>query len=367
MFELKTLSVYQLNIPFHFAFKPALDDKNVSQVFWIRADAGNGINGFGEFRINKDSSLRSIEEANRFIDEYREQWSKTIHNLDSLITWITNNKKVIDAAPEVFAAVEFALLDAIAQYHKTSIEKLLGIEKQSREINEIAVLNKSKLEKFMLQFSLYEQNTPRGFKIALDGQYSTDSLKSSFLLNSDSRIISFNANKLWDTPESLMRYINALPVNPYYIENPLSDSNQEAIIALSHHIKSRIIIDHTCLITHNSKTCTDHKDSFIINLRVPKMGGLIRTLNIIQYAGKTGLNIIIGENTGETSLSIKASQIAAYAAKNKLLFQETIYSIYMLNEDLYKLSITHDIDHNEKNVTTLNVAEQITSYITQVH
>lgn len=360
MFELKSLHIYQLNIPYHFAFKPALDRKAVSQIFWIQADTTNGCHGFGEFRINSSTNTQSTEEARQFIEKHQAEWTENIHTLDGLITWITNNKQSIDSAPEIFSAVEYALLDAMSQYHDTTIEKLLGTYEETSKINNIAVLNQSKLEKFMLQYSLYEQNVPDGYKLALDGQYATDSLKSSFLLNNGTKVISFNANHLWDTPESLIRYINALPVNPYYIENPLSDNNQDAVIELSQHIKSRIIIDHKCLITHDSETCLKQKDSFILNFRVPKLGGLIRTLNIIQHARKTGLKIIIGENADESSLSVKASQIAASAAKKQLLFQETIYSIYMFNEELYKHSIINGINSDI-------AAESMSNYISRIN
>jgi methylaspartate ammonia-lyase len=128
-------------------------------------------------------------------------------------------------------------------------------------------------------------------------------------------------------------------------------------------LNSHIVIDESCLVSHNSQLWLENNDNFILNLRVPRAGGIIRTLNLLQYTEKSGCRILIGDTIGETSLSIKTSQLAAHAAQRNLVGHETTYSIYMFNEELYRASISTRSNDLEFNTSGLENGNNISTHI----
>ena len=56
---------------------------------------------------------------------------------------------------------------------------------------------------------------------------------------------------------------------------------------------------------------SEHKEYFVPNLRVSKMGGLMRTLKIIEYLKELDWPFIIGCQVGETSLLSRIALLAA--------------------------------------------------------
>ncbi|MGD8526928.1 MAG: enolase C-terminal domain-like protein [Thioalkalispiraceae bacterium] len=362
IFELKFLTIYELSIPYHVAFSPAKDDKNTPRIFWVNVQTADGSNGFGEFCLNPLSKVSSIESAINFVNQFREQWLDTIHSLDHLFKWIAEHKNLIDSMPELFCAIESAILEVLAKHQKTDVATMLGITGR-RHIKEIAILRKTRLEKFMLQLSLYDHHKPDGYKMELDGHLTPDSLKLNFLSNIETRYLGFNANNLWDSADAVAKYINSLPVQPDYVENALNDDNPDSYVKLASMLNSHIVIDESCLVSHNSQLWLENNDNFILNLRVPRAGGIIRTLNLLQHTEKSGCRILIGDTIGETSLSIKTSQLAAHAAQRNLVGHETTYSIYMFNEELYRASISTSSNDLKFNTSGLENGNNISTHI----
>ena len=54
--------------------------------------------------------------------------------------------------------------------------------------------------------------------------------------------------------------------------------------------------------------------TYVLNARVSKQGGLLRTLAIIRAARARGMKIIVGAQVGETSILARAGIVAARAA-----------------------------------------------------
>ena len=64
------------------------------------------------------------------------------------------------------------------------------------------------------------------------------------------------------------------------------------------------------------------------------MGGLLRSLAIVEQAKKLGIKIIIGAQVGETSLLTRAALTIAQIAKPVLIAQEGAFGTLLLAEDV---------------------------------
>jgi len=72
---------------------------------------------------------------------------------------------------------------------------------------------------------------------------------------------------------------------------------------------------------------------FIANIKVSRVGGIIRALRLVQELKKLGWPVIIGCHVGETSLLTRAALITAYAAGENLIAQEGAFGDYLVEQE----------------------------------
>ncbi len=72
---------------------------------------------------------------------------------------------------------------------------------------------------------------------------------------------------------------------------------------------------------------------FIANIKISRVGGLIRALRLIKELKKMGWPMIIGCHTGETSLLTRAALVAASAAGESLIAQEGAFGDYLMERE----------------------------------
>ena len=321
-FQIRSMTLYELALPYNSAFRPPIEKKRLPKVLWLKLETSDDKSSFGEICLNHQYTNETTETVRDFISKNQLEWQNKIHGLDDLIAWISQNKLLIDQNPAAFSCLESAILEAFAQQHNCNVAQLIGIDQPETKIKQAALLERGRAEQFMLQLTIYEQNSFTNFKIELDGNFKNDNLKLNLLASTGYTHIQVDARNIWSSPVDLVSYMKDLPVTPYSIENPFNKPNHEMLIELSNIQPSRIVINENILTTHNTDIFKANNKKFIVNLRICRLGGLLRTLNMMQHAKKLGFDIIIGANMGETDLSIKVGRLAAMAAGNNLVCQE---------------------------------------------
>lgn len=362
-FDIRSLTLYELSLPYNSAFRPPPETKRLPKVLWLRLETADGKYSFGEICLNHRYSSETTESVRDFIAEHHQEWQDKIHGLDDLIAWISQNKLLIDQNPAAFSCLEAAILQGIAQQHQCSVAKLLGID-NDKKFRNVALLQRGRPEQFMLQLTIYEQHSFSCFKVELDGNYKTDNLKLNLLASTGYDHIQIDARNIWSSPIDLVSYIKNLPLAPYSIENPFNKIDHEMLIELANIQPSRVVLDESILASHNANMFKANSDRFIINLRISRLGGLLRTLNMMQHAKKQGFDIILGANMGETDVSLSISKLAAAAAGDSLVSHEGAFEIYMLNTDMYKLSLSTDI-HDASGIPQIDKEHQL-QYIKRI-
>ena len=85
----------------------------------------------------------------------------------------------------------------------------------------------------------------------------------------------------------------------------------------------------------SSCRCFDGPPSrWLINVRVSKMGGLLRSLEVVDAARARGIGVIVGAQVGETSLLTRAALTVARAAGDALVAQEGAFGTFLLERDV---------------------------------
>ena len=73
---------------------------------------------------------------------------------------------------------------------------------------------------------------------------------------------------------------------------------------------------------------------WIPNIRISKMGGVVRALDIAEQCRKLGLRFIVGSQVGETSLLTRAALCVAHGYRDCVLAQEGAFGTYLLEHDI---------------------------------
>jgi L-alanine-DL-glutamate epimerase-like enolase superfamily enzyme len=72
----------------------------------------------------------------------------------------------------------------------------------------------------------------------------------------------------------------------------------------------------------------------VVNVRISKMGGLVRALALTERTMREGLRIVVGAHVGETSLLTRAALTVAHAARDILVAQEGAFGTHLLERDV---------------------------------
>ena len=332
---LKILSNKRLHIPFIDSFKHASACRNQSSSFWVEVHSDKHI-GYGEGCPRPYVSDETLDSAEAFLLQKQADICAEINDLAALKIWVTEHRQTIDSNPAAWCAIELALLDLFAKESNQTVESLLELPDLSGPFYYSAVLGDSEIRTFEAQLHKYVALDFTDFKIKLSGNLNKDKDKFTLMtgyLNNTLRIRA-DANNFWRCPNEAIDYLLALKTPLFGIEEPVITFQYSDMAKIAVKLGTRIILDESFLCSSQFNRLTDSPESWIINLRISKMGGLLRSLEVIEQAKKLGIKIIIGAHVGETSLLTRAALPLAMAADSILIAQEGAFGTLLLKQDV---------------------------------
>jgi len=341
MTRLAGLRALSLAIPFRSVFRHAAAERSETATVWVQATSGRGVTGHGEGCPREYVTGESIGQAVSFVDRLRPSVLSRIRDPASLSVWIRDNEEDIDANPAAWCAVELALLDLFSRESDQSVEAALGLAELTGEYRYSAVLGDSGDESFATQLGEYLSAGFHDFKIKVSGDRSRDSSRIRAVINAAAgkARIRLDANNLWSSPDEAIRYIGGLGWRIFAVEEPLAAGDYDGAAALSRALGIPVIVDESFLRIGQLDELAADPGRWILNLRVSKLGGLLRSLAIVKAARAAGLKVIIGAQVGETSLLTRAALALAGQSRDILVAQEGAFGTRLLKEDIYRDSL----------------------------
>ncbi|MEW6670815.1 MAG: alpha/beta fold hydrolase [Thermodesulfobacteriota bacterium] len=306
---------------------------------WVKAER-NGAIGFGEGCPRTYVAGDDLEQSVLWARDNFAAGKARFSTVENIKTWIAQNGKIIDQYPSAWCAVEAALLDLFAQEKKCSIESFLGLKNGKNRGRFTAVLGDDKRWKYI---HLADQYLVRGFsdfKIKLNGNLKEDQAKIEVLKDlcrqhrTEGVRIRLDANNLWKGfPERAVAHLKALKGPVFAVEEPVGAKNVADICMVSADTGFPIILDESLCTIDDLSQFANLPFKFIANIKVSRVGGLIRSVELIEKLKKLGWPIIIGCHVGETSLLTRAALIAANAAGKNLIAQEGAFGDYLVERE----------------------------------
>ncbi|HEX7812147.1 MAG TPA: enolase C-terminal domain-like protein, partial [Burkholderiales bacterium] len=199
-----------------------------------------------------------------------------------------------------------------------------------------AVLGDSAAKRFEAELARYRQAGFRDFKIKLSGNPGRDLDKVALLKAAGiaPEAVRADANNLWTDDEDAIRFLSSLDYPFKALEEPLRAGDHAGMNRIAAQTGSSIILDESLLRVDQLARFSDSPARWIVNLRISKMGGLVRSRELLELARRSGLRLILGAHVGETSLLTRAALTIANAGRDILVAQEGAFGTHLLEYDV---------------------------------
>jgi L-alanine-DL-glutamate epimerase-like enolase superfamily enzyme len=338
------LKFYRLNIPFTATFKHNSAVRVATQSVWVEAYADDII-GVGEGCPREyvtDENLKSVE---TFFDAYHDVLCQEINSVEDLVEWADDHTEIIDANPAAWCAIELAMLELFSRRRNITIEQVVGVAPITGKFCYSAVVGDGEPQIFQATVAQYIKMGFVDFKLKLSGDSIRDRNKiATFrdLENIKNIRVRIDANNLWKDADTAVQYLADLDFSFAGIEEPLPANAIDEMRIVSERIGCPIILDESLLRADQLATLIKDPEKWIVNVRVSKMGGLLRSLAVIKSARDLGILLIVGAQVGETSVLTRAGLVVAHAVGNMLFAQEGAFGTYLLKEDVAVPSLMFD-------------------------
>jgi L-alanine-DL-glutamate epimerase-like enolase superfamily enzyme len=333
---LSQLELEELRIPFKVSFRHASAERAETSSVWVTASTASGHTGYGESCPREYVTGESMESCRTFFADWRPAFLEEPLALIGLRDWVSNHRTPLNANPAAWCAIELALLDVLAREQGATMEALLGLGALPGRFQFTAVVGDAGAKAFQVLVEEYQQRGFTDFKIKLSGDLARDREKTAIFRSwpAGSFRLRVDANNLWAGGDDAIRFLGDLDLPLFGVEEPIRRNQYAELARIGDAVGASIILDESLLRVEHFKELPPLGPGWIVNLRVSKMGGLLRSLEVIDAARQAGAGVIVGAQVGETSLLTRAGLTVAHAAGDLLRAQEGAFGTLLLERDV---------------------------------
>lgn len=337
------VEVHSFPMPFRIVFKHTTAARAATENVIVRISDDEGNVGHGEGCPRAYVTGETVGSARSFLAEHGADFAHDVRDLAGLRNWVLDHRSTIDENPAAFCAIELAAIDLFARQRACSVEELLGLTPLAGPFTYTAVLGDSGRLVFGLQVMRYRFGGLRDYKLKLSGDAKRDADKFRWFRGpigrQVARSVRIDANNYWTDPDTAARHLVAIDYPYLGIEEPLAADDLAGFARVGEAVGVPIILDESLLRAEQFAALPGSPDQWILNCRISKSGGLLRSLDLIAAAREHGLGVIVGAHVGETSLLTRAALTAAMAAGSNLRGQEGAFGTRLLKSDLCEAPI----------------------------
>ena len=339
MSDALNIKVRELYVPLRTTFKQASSERKMSESIWAIAERGD-TTGLGEGCPRPYVTGETVSSCLAWLTPLLPEIQQECGSFEQIKSWVTAHELEIDKHPAAWCAVESALLDLFARESGCSVEALLGLPDPFLAYRYSAVLSDNSPEKFAAHIDRFLAGGFSDFKIKLNGDLETDRAKLDLLRQKCTEKgltewrIRFDANNYWKGQmETAINHLQGLNTAFLGIEEPVAPKDNAALSQISLAVDSAVILDESLCNKSDLENLKQFPGKFIANIKVSRVGGILRALSLIESLKALGWQIIIGAHVGETSLMTRAGMCAANAAGSNIIAQEGAFGLLLLENE----------------------------------
>ena len=331
------LSVFAFPVPLKVVFRHASASRDRAENLIVAAHGEGGDVGYGEGCPRRYVTGETVSGGLAFIRAHADSFVAEVRDLESLRTWMREHRDAIDHNPAAFCAMEIAALDLFGRGCGQSVEELVGLPRLRGSFQYSAVLGDAPYPAYRWQLHRYGKRGFSDFKVKLSGHPARDRRKLRALAGTSSSV-RLDANNLWTSPSDCIGHLAGLPEQPFAIEEPLEVGDIEGFRTVGEASSMRVILDESLLRAEQLERLPD-PERWIVNLRVSKMGGILRSIDVGKRAASLGIDMIVGCQVGETSILTRAALPVMRSVAPNLIAAEGAFGTWLLQRDLTSPSL----------------------------
>ena len=333
--RIERLDVYSFPVPFKAVFRHASASRSRAENLIVAARSDDGLTGYGEGCPRDYVTGESVEGGAAFIRRHAQAIADEVTGGASLRAWADAHRSEIDEHPAAFCAIELAVLDLLGKAADAPVEDIVDVPRLDGGFTYSAVLGDSPYLVYRLQLFRYRRKGFTDFKVKVSGDLGRNGRKLRALERGRGPRprVRLDANNLWADADDCITHLNALGGSVYAVEEPLTAGDLAGFERVSEECGVRIILDES-LLRASQLDGLGSPERWIVNVRVSKMGGIGRSLEVVERAASLGMGVIVGAQVGETSILTRAGLTVMQAARPVLAASEGAFGTHLLREDL---------------------------------
>ena len=329
----------ELRVPLKMTFRQASAARTHGESLWVEASRG-AHRGYGEGCPRSYVTGETRASCMQWLSTWQKAIESDCISLDALRAWLVGHATAIDASPSVWCAIECALLDLFGRERGQTVEALLGVGPPGGPHVYSAVLGNDEPWKTRFLIDQYCILGLTDFKVKLEGDLEVDrqKLRSIAELTAwhgvTTHRVRVDANNLWaDTPDRALDYLRALDWELFGVEEPVKPRDVGLHSRISASLGVPVILDESLCTLADLERYDGVPGRFMANLKVSRVGGVLRGLRLVEALRARGWPIIIGAHVGETSVLTRAAMLVAAAAGDKLVAQEGAFGSRLVERE----------------------------------
>lgn len=329
--------IRRLEIPLRVGFDQASYSRRTSASLVVEATL-DGHTGLGEGCPRTYVTGETLDEAVACARRLAKRVAPFATTVASLREFIGQHRAEIDATPAAWCAVECAVLDALARRNGVTVETLLEIPTHRSSFTYSAIVPSMDPKRTWVLVRRWIEMGARDFKMKVGVVDADDPARMAAFRDAvesaASSRLRLDANNAWaGDVDRALEALESLGAGYIAVEEPVAPRRFDDLERIAAGRGVAIVLDESFTRPADALALAGRRNEWIVNIKVSKAGGLLRSLTLIDAARDVGAPIIIGAHVGETSIATRAGLVAARHAGDALWAMEGAAGTMLLDHD----------------------------------
>lgn len=345
--KIEKINIYPITLPFATEFAHALRDRSsVSNIIVeLIADSGN-LKGYGEGAprtyVTGETQKNTIETIAAFSQQKHFPWH--LHSAAQIWEFADSlpDEKMSNAA---ICALETALWDVLGKYQQQPVSAYFSKEHYTSQIEYGAAIPLAKSRRIIAICQFAKHLNISKLKLKLCSNYDEnrcmfEALHSVF---GDAYDLKIDVNGVWDYETALQHRDLIRKYNVKVVEQPMppGDPGLSAFAEILKEDGIAVMADESVCALADAEAMIAAGDYDMVNVRLSKCGGLVKSWQLIDYLRKHDISFQIGCHLGESGLLSAAGRTLSLLCKDAKYYDGS-YDSFLLKENITRQHVSFE-------------------------
>ena len=337
--NISAIQIFRVQIPFLLNFSHASKKRDATSAVIVQVLFDNGLSGYGEGTPREYVTGETYRACVAFL--HAQAPLLPGRRITGMADFLAIRKEILSSpdairCPSAVCALETALLDALGKHLDLPLSRLVEPLHELQPVTYSAILPFLPLPAFEQYLELIAGLKIPHLKLKIGSPDDLTYLKTARAVLGEHVDIRVDANNAWSLSEALVHLDPLLKYRISAIEEPLKRATPRSLRALTAAIRIPVILDESFRTRQDMESLLHaglQPEKFILNLRLSKCGGYIRTRELALMARKYHFQIMMGCHVGETGVLAAAGRHFARSCPD-LRYVEGAFGKMLLQEDV---------------------------------